>query len=246
MINIAVPITVWERPLITSFHFKWMDQFQRNCSKIGLNINPLYILSEDDSYLEGYKRRLKWGGHKHITVPSKRLSDKSQTAVNAVKQAFDVDWLMHLDSDEILSMELMRKWKEKMQIPSGPVWFGSQACYFVKTTGGGYEFLGYPDHPVKNGGTCIHRSVLEIIDWELWPFPRDMGLNVNERLHIEKHGYELQAFDMQEEYGVVEIKGGEAIHGMGWFEERDMLRELEGEELRGLVQHHPMLEFLMW
>lgn len=245
MINIAIPITVWKRSLITSLHFRWMRRFQRDCRQIGLNLQPLYALSPEDPNISDFKERLRGSGLRGLTIPSTHLSAKSQACLEAIKEEFDFDWLMHLDSDEFLSMSLMEKWKDVFESPNGPVWFGSRSCYFITTRGGAYEFKGYSDHPVKNGGTCIHRSVLESVDWTLWPLRRRHGLNVLERLHLEEQGFQLQSFDLQDRFGVVEVKGGEMLHGMDWFEERDMLVELTGSQRGMLRLHHPMLSILI-
>ena len=243
MIKIAVLTTVWQRPILTSFHFHWMEQFRFDCKRLDLKIIPFYVLSENDPHLKLFKSQLKTYGHQHTVVPKQRLSDKSNAGLQELRDKISFDWLMHLDSDELLSMELMKQWKKQFEFET--LWFGSKACYFVDIeNGSAWEFKGYGKaHPVKNGGTCLHNHILEITDYKLWPESRSTGLNIMERNWVSQFGFNLASLDTQDYYGVLELKGGStSIHDIKWFQERDMLIP---QNLDVIVEHYSQIRVLI-
>lgn len=240
--EVIVYTTVWQRPLITNFHFHWMKQFKEDCLKLGVKIIPFYVLSDDDKCLELFIKQLQRLGHTYIRLPrNQRLSEKSQQGLRYLRATAEFDYLMHLDSDEILSMGLMERWLDEFE--QRTLWFGSSSCYFYDVEKQqAWEFTGYSDHPVKNGGTCLHYSLLQTVDWKLWPIQRNQGLNVMERRQVEKFGYQIKPIDTKDYCGVVELKGGEnAIHGLDWFHRRNLLKSFPVGVLQA---HHPQLALL--
>lgn len=238
-IKVATLTTVFQRLETTLFHMhymKWMRDVYNTSQQ--LHIHPFYVLSDYDPYLRTYIDELTRLKMDFVSLPYTKLSTKAQYGLWALEQR-EFDYLMHLDSDEIVPMNLLGHWKPRME--KGATCFGcTKRIFYVPDTGIAYLFGGYNRHPVVNGGFCIKRTVLDNMSWYMWTPGLDFGLNVNQHIRLKSAGYTVEKHDMGL-MSPVEIKQNheEQLHPLDWYFEEDYkLEELDEKQLRTLHTYH--------
>ena len=238
-LKVQILTTVWQRPEITLRHINWMRRFKEECAELGVDVEILYVVDLEDPHCAVFCNTINVQGHTYLAQHRVILSEKLRSGLSLLSGA-EFDYLMHLDSDEFISIQLMERWIEEMR--HGNVWFGSRSCYFYDIQKNeAYEFKGYVNHPCKNGGMCIHRSLLEACGWDLWPGQAAIGLNGMEHDTLGRTGAQVTVFDVQEIMGVVEVKHEMGLHTLDWFTKRDMLTKLGRDDISRLINCHPIL-----
>lgn len=246
MKKVQILTTVFERPEITLFHLEWMESFIEQCQRFKLaEVRPFYMLSKEDAHLESWINEMGKRGFSFGTTSTPALSTKAQSGMNCIRDiGFCFDYLMHLDSDEFLSLELMIMWKKKME--SGVPWFGPKdQVFYIPGIQKFYLFTGYDRQPVVNGGTCVSRQVIEDMGWVLWTKGLSEGLNRNEYLHLINSGWTVEAEECGFR-GSLEIKDEtqNQIHPLSWYQEKgyELIEMGLGQEINQIETAHPYLK----
>lgn len=237
--KIAIFTTVHERLETTLFQMKYMNWLREvyKASSHALELYPFYVLSNDDAYLHTFVDKLTQYKMDFVSLPHKNLSTKAQYGLWTL-QSRSFDYLMHLDSDEIIPSSLLAYWAVEME--KGIDCFGStNKILFIPDTQKAFMFPGYDRVPVVNGGMCIKRSVLDKLNWYMWTPGLSFGLNSNEHIRIKDAGYTVQKHNMGLK-SPVEIKNSNevAIHPMEWYTEKYNLKEMNSAEMRKLHTYH--------
>lgn len=246
MKKVQILTTVFERPEITLFHFNWMETFIEQCHRFKLaEVRPFYMLSKDDVHLYSWIHELGKRGFSFGTTSTPALSTKAQSGLNCIREnGFHFDYLMHLDSDEFASIQMMIRWKKKME--TGVPWFGPKdQLKYLADEKKLYLFQGHIRHPLVNGGTCISRQVIDDLGWVLWTLGLSQGLNRNEYLHLINSGWQPESESCGVE-GTLEIKLDKypQIHPISWFWENDVeMTDMNSDEDRNrVIAAHPYLK----
>lgn len=244
MKKVAVLTTVFERYYISLFHFRWMNWFRGEVAeKLNIEIIPFYALSSYDENKREFESELIDRELNYVTLEDKSLSTKSQKALLQLKENHKFDFLMHLDSDEFISINQFRLWK---------IWFmkkdifGSKKKYIFDLTNNDlYLFKGYERHPIVNGGFCISWEVLEDVDFNVWTAGLNSGLNTNELISYSNKGHEPFVLDMID-WGIVEVKSSteNQIHKLNWYKKGEYIEKIPSQFNYMFFLNHPFLKEL--
>lgn len=241
-LTIAVFTTVFKRMKTTEAQMKWMYHFRsRMQEEYSVEIIPFYVISSFDMHKQNHLNNIQFFGFRHHVSSEDKLSSKSQDGLNQLKE-LQWDYLIHLDSDELMSDHMMMEWIEYMNV--GLYWFAcKEQVFYVPEDQKAYLFKGYKRMKYVNGGHCIHRSLFEKMQWIAWTRGLQFGLNVNEYRHLERTGKQVCVQSLHER-GTVEIKRktGICIHDMNWYRREQELEELTGERLISFNGYFPNLK----
>lgn len=232
----------------TEITMQYMRSLINDCKdQLHIDLVPFYVLSDYDPMLESFESLLKYLDLDYCISPDKHLSDKTQFGIFQLKNR-EFDYLMHLDSDEIISMDLVVEWFDHLSVDNPPMLFGSKDRYMYEFENKVlHYFPGYKRHPVCNGGFCINRSVLEKIDWIPYIKGLDSGINTNELLTYKKNGYSVQTVTVFDYLGLLELKSSkEEIHPIGWYKENYQITSERIDQSHDLFQCFPGLYDLIY
>lgn len=245
--KIQLLTTVYSRPLI-ELAMHYMKELVVDCKEqLHIDLIPFYVLSEYDPDLKSFESILDWLEMDYCISPDKHLSDKTQFGFSQLKNR-EFDYLMHLDSDEIISMDLITQWYDHLSVKNPPMLFGTKDRYMYEVEKMVlHYFPGYKRHPVCNGAFCIHRSVLEKVNWMPYIKGLDSGINVNEYLTYKKNGYSVQTVTIKGCLGLIELKGTmQEIHPIEWYKKNYDITSKEIDETHELFQCYPGLYDLLY
>lgn len=161
--------SVWKRPKLTKIVLRTYQQLQQSLAD-RIELCLLAVGSENDAsqaLCEEY-------GFNYVEHPNSPLSYKWNAGVKAA-ETYNPDGLIIFGSDDLISSEMLRAYAEKLK--KGLQFFGVRDMYFFDpiTTRlgywGGYEHTSMKDRSGEpiGCGRCFSRSVLERMDWNLWP-----------------------------------------------------------------------------
>lgn len=169
----AVITANYKRPKIFALWCASMDRLRKDCGDF-----PVIVTSgaEDKKICENH-------GIYHITLPNIPVTKKFRTSLLTAK-GLDVDYVMVVGSDDIISTETMKVFISKME--EGYDLITLHDIYFYA------NFAQYDNILVhytteKQMGLCrtVNKRVLDSVDWNMWPQYRNKGLDFLARKTIE-------------------------------------------------------------
>lgn len=213
--RILVLTTAYQRPELTRFHMNSMAILRDRCAPHGIDIIPFYVFSTYDDFAPEYFGLCRRLGLRGSINDEAKLSDKIQKGLFIAMNGIKWDYLMHLDSDELIAFTGVDKLVEYMD--RGVNWFGPEKQIFYDAPQKrAYKFEGYRRQALVNGGSCIRREILEETNGILWTPGLQSGLNTNEHIHLKQRGYSPKVVQLSP-LDLVEVKTGDDIHSLHWF-----------------------------
>lgn len=138
----------------------------------------------------------------HITLPNIPVSKKFRTSLLASKP-YNVDYVMTVGSDDIISTDTLKKFISKMEEDFDVITL--QDIYFYANFAQYKDILVYY-HTEKPMGLCrtISKRVLDEIGWNMWPQNINKGLDFLARKTIEP---KVKTSAVIEDAKVFDVKG---------------------------------------
>jgi hypothetical protein len=153
------------RPLVLRL---WLASMDRLRSQFGSF--PVVCVSgaEDKTICDQHKVS-------HLALPNKPLSDKWNAGFLFMK-ATDIDYVIILGSDDIMSNEYMERAIEAMNTDIRLIY--TKEIYFYSAM---KDYTGQLFHYVHRNplgvGRCIHYSIMEKINWTPYTYPKNYGMD---------------------------------------------------------------------
>ena len=156
--KIGLLTAIWGRPRLTELVLRYYEQFDI-CRQ---------LVGSVEDHLENHDFSIaKW---ENVFYPNSPLSDKWQCGLNAVNR--DVDAVIIVGSDDLITPGYIEACKYLLK--RGAEYIYMDGAYFYnaetgKMIWGNAERLGL--------GRCISRSLLDRMNWKLWPDGLENGLD---------------------------------------------------------------------
>jgi len=182
--KIVIMVTAWKRPEIL---LKCVSNLRRQMEEF--DIMPLFVLSPEDYYYAVNKEIIK--GLYYIDFPNLPLSDKHNAGVLAAANEIEFDYLMNLGSDDTITDELLRQYRNIMDSSPDTMLFGVNSVYINDTKTGDLYTFTIPKTAVINligAGRMIHRKALAKLDNILYDSGLESGLDTNSELRLKEKG----------------------------------------------------------
>ena len=175
--KIIAHIPVWRRPEVTKITVNYIPDW----------VTPIYILSrEDPEYEENYVH-ITNKGFEVFEYKNNPLGEKHNAGIIHAMQ-YEFDYLMNINSDDILNTKLIDLYKE--DIENQTPFFGINDLYiFDKVSGRMVLLPDYNDSMCMGAGRMIHRTVLEKLNGKIYTPELANGLDTNSRKNIENAGF---------------------------------------------------------
>lgn len=171
--SFAVITANFRRPKIFALWCASMDRLRAECGDF-----PVIVASGQEDKAICQRHNIQ-----HITIPNFPVARKFRTALSLAK-TYNVDYVMTVGSDDIISTETMKEFISKMDENYDVILL--QDIFFYG------NFAQYKDvlvhyHTEKPMGLCrtVHKRVLDEIGWNMWPQNINRGLDFLARKTIE-------------------------------------------------------------
>lgn len=169
---------------------------------------------------------LEAAGFTWIMAANEPVSAKHQAALNAARSNWpDLDAVMQAGSDDFISEGYVRFAARRVSrhMPS----FGVGGFYMLDAETGRLAWWDKPLYlptlmPTPYGiGRVFMRGLLDSVDWQVWPFQRNAGLDAAAARHLEGRGFHLTVIDPSAIDGgaavLIDVKTAENIHPFSEF-----------------------------
>jgi hypothetical protein len=178
-LRIRVLIPLWKRPEVTTFCFKHLKRLQAESKH---QIDVLCVISESEYIPVCDEYGFQWTYFENDPLGAK---------INAgVKRALDFEWdyLMTMNSDDVILTELIDKYYDPFFEKLVP-FFGIDTVTYVQFgTDEAVEFQYEGGIVILGIGKCIHRDVVEKAKGELYESWRNKGLDDSTVFRLMKMG----------------------------------------------------------
>lgn len=156
--KIQVVIPLWKRPEVTKFCF---DHLKKMIAETKHELRVLCVISESE-----YIKTCDDYGFNWIYADNNPLGTKINKGIRRALE-FKWDYLMMMNSDDVIKAELLDKWYEPF-FEKQEKFFGISTVTYVNFyTGEAVEF-DY-EYTVLGIGKCIRRDVVEQFNGDLYP-----------------------------------------------------------------------------
>lgn len=229
-VKIGLSMPVWKRPNLTRSVARW----HANLDVEGVTILPVAVVTrKQDRHVvaeEGFTPVL------HDNTP---LTEKHNEGFRFFEDK-DVDAVVHLNSDDYLSANYFR-------FVAAQVRHEYLDCYCLANqhyiTPHIIPSVAFVKGAKPGSGTCIRAGVLDRIDWEPWPVPRDRHLD---KLMINTIRNSLQSKEevrsiqnhKHHEAQILGIKSGSGPQMWSLGSIADLSRGVEVRPLKPYLQRH--------
>jgi hypothetical protein len=175
-LKIQIVIPIWKRPEVTRFCFEGLLKMKEETKH---EIKVLCVISE--LY---YKEICEDYGFEWIFCDNKPLGRKNNIGI---KHSLGNDWdyLMMMNSDDIIKAELLDKWYQPL-FDKQVDFFGISKVTYVKFGTWEARLVEY-GHAILGIGKCIRREVVERLKGELYPSDLNRLLDDNMLTKMMKH-----------------------------------------------------------
>jgi len=194
-----------------------LAELEKVAHRFDIQLLPFFVLSPNDPHKNTHLQYIYDHEWSWSMQPNSPLGDKAQAGLKELSMR-QFDYLMHLDTDDVLNPALFRIYEPLLARERK--WFGSVDKYIYDVAGEQlYYFAGYPaDQRMSvNGGRMIHRTALQKCQWQQWTKGIEFGLNYHQKIYLEKAGYSETLIRQKETPCLLEIKTDLNIHTMDWF-----------------------------
>lgn len=210
--TIIILIPCWQRPEIVRQTSLQILQLQK-ARQDDLNINPLYILSEEDPHYETLRDILK--GYTIVFYKNMPLGEKHNAGINYAISNLHFTYIMNLGSDTLIHPYLFDLYMP--YILRFEAFFGINSIYFTQDNK--CIYYKYIDTKYAIGaGRMIHRRIFDtMIKWQcnIYDSNRNRGLDTVSQERIEDlGGFKLKVIDAGQFPYLCELKSGENINKM--------------------------------
>lgn len=181
-------------------------------------LRPYAVISPGD--ISGVITALDRHGMDFLVAQNKPVSKKHQAGLSAIRELFPkADAFMYAGSDDFLSAAWIRHAAARLAADPA-AGFGPDCAWFIEAATGSMAFMDTPMSIPHAGripygaGRTLGRRLLDRLDWELWPFERNSGLDTHSSMHMERCGIHLDTIALRDipDAALVCIKTGGNIH----------------------------------
>jgi hypothetical protein len=165
-LKIRAVIPLWKRPEVTKFCFDGMLELIAS-SKHEIEVSCVLSEPEFIPLCEEY-------GFNWIFEDNDPLGKKINTGIKSTLK-FKYDYLMMMNSDDVVKTELIDKWYEPFFESLNP-YFGVKKVTFVNFYTHEAKEYTY-EFSVLGIGKMVHRSVVDLLKGELYPWKLNKGLD---------------------------------------------------------------------
>ncbi len=183
--RVAIVSAVWQRPEVFEMFAKGIKHLISNCKDIEFTV----IISGSEG--EKSKSMVEKHGFIYIEMPNDPLAVKMNATVIRARE-FNVDYILGVGSDDIITPELMYKYLEYMN--SGIDYIGVTDFYFYDTVSKKSSYWGGYREPYRRGHTCgagrlISKRLLNSWNWNVWDIKHNkiLDTSIQEKLNRTPH-----------------------------------------------------------
>lgn len=173
MVRLLVFFAVWKRPQITEICFLGLERLKK---VKGFEIIPFAVISEPEMIPLCKKYGVAWTMHDNLPLGAKKNHGLKQV------KGIEFDYLMEIGSDTLILDELLGHYKG-IDLD----FFGVSDVAFIDTeTGACRRWIS--KQTMFGAGRMIKRSVLERVNFNLWPEQLNRGLDTGSIYGLSKLG----------------------------------------------------------
>lgn len=208
--RLGILTAVWQR-------YEVFDIFKQGIERIkqhsDLEIEVVAVGSE------GKKSANACSEFHYVPFKNKPLSNKWNAGMLKMKE-LNVDYVLCLGSDDIVSNSLIDKYKEAMEF--GYDFIGLLDCFIYDTITNDLRFwVGY--NGIRIGetagiGRCLSKRLLDIFEWQPWIDAHDRGLDGTMFQKLKKIPHTQKVFGcLKDNIFAVDIKDKDSLTGFNNF-----------------------------
>lgn len=183
--KVAIVSAVWQRPEVFEMFAKGVKHLVSNCKDIEFTV----IISGSEG--DKSKSMVEKHGFIYIEIPNDPLAVKMNATVIRAKE-YDVDYILGVGSDDVITPELMNAYMDFMLIQTDYV--GVTDFYFYDTISkkslywGGYR-ESYRKGHLCGAGRLISKRLLNIWNWQPWDVRHNkiLDTSIQEKLNRTPH-----------------------------------------------------------
>lgn len=233
MVNIISLTTVFSRFDLLHIHASYQYLYRKWCANMGVNYNCVYVLSSYDPQLLKIQSYLDLRGFKYHVSQKNALSSKIQDGLEFIITNYEFDYMMHLDSDEFLSLDglsaIIDQCKNKVPfIRLSNKWV--TRWLIGESISINFTYKIQYAKPLVNAGACISMKCIASCNFKLWTSGMSKGLNTNQNFYLKQYGFEPLVIECYDNIYALEIKTGNDIHSLDTMAEQGVLKAPESSD----------------
>ena len=202
--NILIFTPVWRRPEILKIYLEGQDRLHIEAKKRNIKLITLCIVSPDDPDKNANLKLLEKHNIEICKFSNKTLGYKKNLGLEYAKSNFQFDYLMELNSDDLVNPELFDYYQQYMIRDVS--FFGLKNLYILNWYDKRCVFIrDYDEGHTYGAGRMLHKSVvMNFTD----PWPEDMNENMDSESgkFFTKRGIPEVAIDTGETPYILDIK----------------------------------------
>ncbi len=203
-INLLVYLAVWRRPEITELCLLGIERMRMHPA---YNIQAFAVISEPEMIPLMEKYNIGWAMHENLPV-----SKKKNYGLKALS-AYQFDYMMEIGSDDLVTDYLLTQYVDYF---GKYEYFGISDCLYISVETD--ESRRLINHQSTYGAArVISRSLLEKMNWSLWPDNLNRGMDNASNRNIAKHGVNFYRVPAREYPGLIDVKSQENIWKFNYF-----------------------------
>ena len=171
--KLAVVTAVWQRPEIFEIFAKNIHHLQE---KFKSEIEIICVVAGSEA--EVSEKMVKDKGFEYIEIPNKPLSKKVNSTLSVAKK-HNVDYILCLGSDDLISDGLFEIYLEEMKKGTGVIVLGDFYIY-DKTSDRTIYWAGYKGERAgapAGAGMVLSAKFLNLWNWSIWDQARNTSLD---------------------------------------------------------------------